>query len=134
MSFPAVLPMLMLVRRPPRPLTSIVSCSWRRGRRGRDRGSTRSVRARSGPSSGCGEPESDRFGGCSRVVLVVAAHPHLVALVAALRCPVEDRVVAHQELRAAGVAGVTVVHGVAVARECAYAVPLGEVAGDVRAG
>src|SRR5206468_2427087 len=61
-------------------------------------------RARTLPRTGSG-----RSGGCSRVVLVVAAHPHLRALVAALRRPVEDRVVAHQELRATGVAGVAVV-------------------------
>src|SRR5919197_3898189 len=92
--------------------------------------STRSAPARSGPSSVCGERGSDRSGGRSRVVLVVAAHPHLVALVAALRRPVEDRVVAHQELRAARVAGVAVVDAVAVPGERADAVPLGEVDGD----
>jgi hypothetical protein len=38
------------------------------------------------------------------VVFVVASDPQLqpVALVAAFRCPVEDRVVAHQELDPAG--------------------------------
>src|ERR671930_2372517 len=75
-----------------------------------------------------------RSGGCSCFVLVVAAHPHLAALVAARRCPVEDRVVTHQELRAAGVAGVAVIEGVTLAGERAYAVPLGEVGGKVRAG
>src|SRR5215216_6222510 len=70
----------------------------------------------------------------SRAVLVVAAYPHLVALVAALRRPVEDRVIAHQELRAAGVAGVAVVDVVAVAREGADAVALREVAADIRPG
>src|SRR6266576_918744 len=76
-----------------------------------------------------------KWGLPSRAVLVVSAQPHVtVALVAALRRPVEDRVVAHQELSAAGVARIAVVDAVAVAREGADAVPLSEVADDVGAG
>src|SRR5262249_49988294 len=55
-----------------------------------------------------------------------------VLFVAALRSAVKDRVVAHQELRAAGIAGVAVIEGVALARERADAVSLGEVAVNVR--
>ena len=64
------------------------------------------------------------------VVFVVAAQPAhgLIAFVAALGRVVEDRVVAHQELRTAGVAGVTVVDGVVLARERANPVSLGEIA------
>src|ERR1035441_3494831 len=48
------------------------------------------------------------------------------------RNAIEDRVVAHQELRTAGVAGVAVIHGGALAREHANAVSLGQVAVDIR--
>src|SRR5262249_20364827 len=69
-------------------------------------------------------------------VLVVAAHPAhgLVAFVAALGRAVKDRVVAHQELGAAGVAGVAVVEGAALARERAEPVSLGEIALEVGPG
>jgi DNA-binding transcriptional MerR regulator len=68
------------------------------------------------------------------VVFVVPTQPAhgLIAFAAALRSPVKDRVVAHQELRTAGVAGVAVVDGAAPARERADAVSLGEIAIDVR--
>jgi hypothetical protein len=60
------------------------------------------------------------------VVLVVAAKPHnAVVFIAALRSAVKNRVVAHQKLRTAGIAGVAAVDGVALAREGAEAVPLG---------
>src|SRR5258708_4602109 len=79
----------------------------------------------------------DLLGHVSRgVVFVVAAQPAhgLIAFVAALGDAVEDRVVAHQELGAAGVAGVAVVDGAALARERADAVALGEIAVEVRPG
>jgi hypothetical protein len=47
------------------------------------------------------------------------------------RSAVKDRVVAHQELRGAGVAGIAVVDGVALARERAEAVSLGEIAVEI---
>ena len=74
--------------------------------------------------------------GSLALVFVVAAQPAhgLIAFVAALRSPVEYRVVAHQELRTPGVAGVAVVDGVALKSERAQSVPLGEIAVDVRPG
>src|SRR5437764_805099 len=68
------------------------------------------------------------------LVFVVAAEPAhgLIAFVAALGHAVEDRIVAHQKLRPAGVGGVAVVDGVALARERADAVSLGEITVDVR--
>jgi hypothetical protein len=81
-----------------------------------------SFRALRGAVTAPSSPTQPRF---SRAVLVVAAYPHLIALVAALRHPVEDRVVAHQKLGAASVAGVAAVNAVAVARERADAVSLG---------
>src|SRR5215472_18895305 len=70
------------------------------------------------------------------VVFVVAAQPAhgLIAFVAALGRAVKDRVVAHQELGAAGVAGVAAVEGAALARERAEPVSLGEIALEVGPG
>src|SRR2546423_15286220 len=76
----------------------------------------------------------DRSLAATCVVLVVSAQPHLAVFVATLGRPVEDRVVAHQELGSAGVAGVAVVDVAPVAGERTDTVALGEVAGDVRAG
>lgn len=69
-------------------------------------------------------------------VLVVPADPHLerVALVPPLRRPVEDPVVAHRELDAAGRGRVGLVDGAVVKDECAEALDLGEVARDIGAG
>src|SRR5690349_13991588 len=70
------------------------------------------------------------------VVFVMAADPHLesVALVAAFRRPVEDRVVAHQELDPAGPGRIGLVDGPVVEREDAETETLGQVADDVGAG
>ena len=64
------------------------------------------------------------FEACARpgspaVVLVVAADPQLetVVLVAALRCPVQDPVVGHQELHPPTGRGVRLVDGPGVDRE-----------------
>src|SRR5256714_12512627 len=65
------------------------------------------------------------------VVAVKLMHG-LVAFISALGRAVEDRVVAHQELRAAGVARVAVVDGLALAGERAEAVSLREIALEVR--
>src|SRR4029450_11570280 len=72
--------------------------------------------------------------GLRRPVLVVAAEPvhDLIAFVAPPRSAVKDRVVAHKELRTAGGGGGAVVDGVALARERADAVSLGEIAVEVR--
>src|SRR2546421_11835530 len=69
-------------------------------------------------------------------VFVVAVKPMhgLVAFISALGRAVEDRVVAHQELRAAGVARVAVVDGLALAGERAEAGSLREIAREVRRG
>src|SRR5436305_2238236 len=77
---------------------------------------------------------NDRRSPWRTVVFVVAAEPGhgLIAFVAALRSAVEDRVVAYEELRTAGVGGVAVVDGVALARERADAVSFGQIAVDVR--
>src|ERR1022692_4864131 len=69
------------------------------------------------------------------VVFVMPAEPrpHRAVFVAAIRRPVEDCVVAHQELRSACVAGVAKVNAISFARENADAMPLGDIAGDIRA-
>src|SRR4029453_6213949 len=76
--------------------------------------------------------------GCSYysdVLFVVATQPahRLVAFVAPLGSVVENRVESHQELGAAGVAGIAVVDGVTLAGERVEAVPLGEIALEIRA-
>src|ERR1022692_3165840 len=48
------------------------------------------------------------------------------------RNAIQDRVVAHQELRTAGVAGIAVIDGGTLAREHANAVSLRQIAVDVR--
>src|SRR5262244_2297420 len=70
------------------------------------------------------------------VVFVVAADPELepVALVAAFRRPVEDRVVAHQELDPAAPGRIGVVDVAVVQSEGAEAEVLGQVPDDVGAG
>src|SRR3954447_12610660 len=69
------------------------------------------------------------------LVLVVPTSPRpgSVAFVASLRCPVEDRVVAHQELDAAGRGGVGLVHGPVIEDECAEAGIFGKVTRDIGA-
>src|SRR6266850_4023473 len=68
-------------------------------------------------------------------VLVVPADPELplFALVAALRCVIEDRVVAHEKLQSTPRRRVRVVDGVVVAYERAEPGALGEVTSDVGA-
>src|SRR5437762_13738012 len=70
------------------------------------------------------------------VVFVVAADPELepVALVAAFRRPVEDRVVAHQELDPAAPGRIGVVDVAVVQNDDAEAEVLGQVPDDVGAG
>src|SRR5687768_9687653 len=80
---------------------------------------------------------SDRVGCRLRVVvLVVPTDPQLepVALVTALRCAVEDRVVAHQELVPTSLSRIGLVDGVIVQDEGAEARALGQVPDDVGAG
>src|SRR5215203_2503302 len=69
------------------------------------------------------------------VVLVVSADPELegTILVAPLRRPVENWVVAHQELDPASPSRIGLVHDAVVQDECAEARALGEVARDVGA-
>src|ERR1017187_1366450 len=68
------------------------------------------------------------------VIFVVAVEPvlALIALVAPFRSAIKDRVIPHQELCAAGVARVAVIHGVALARKRADAMSLGEIAFQIR--
>src|SRR5258708_28787250 len=70
------------------------------------------------------------------VVFVVAADPALepIALVAAFRGPVEDRVVAHQELDPAAPGRIGVVDVAVVQNEDAEAEVLGRVPDEVGAG
>src|SRR5512132_2910005 len=91
----------------------------------------------------CGDscaPRASREGVASlrislALVLVVPADPELPvrALVAALRCVVEDRVVAHQELQSTPRRRVGVVDDAVASYERAEAGALGEVTGDVGA-
>src|ERR671934_2697521 len=69
------------------------------------------------------------------LVLVVPADPDLprLTLVAALRCVVEDRVVAHQKLHSAARRRVVVVDGAVVAYERAEPKQLREVANEIGA-
>src|ERR671931_1566152 len=69
------------------------------------------------------------------LVLVVPADPDLpgLALVAALRCVVEDRVVAHQKLHSSARRRVGVVDGAVVAYERAEPKQLREVANEIGA-
>src|ERR671930_675437 len=69
------------------------------------------------------------------LVLIVPADPDLpvLALVAALRCVVEDRVVAHQKLDPAARRRVRVVDGAVVAYERAEPKQLREVANEIGA-
>src|ERR671937_2363459 len=69
------------------------------------------------------------------LVLVVPADPNLpgLALVAAVRCVVEDRVVTHQKLHSAARGRVGVVDGVVVAYERAEPKQLREVANEIGA-
>src|SRR5437870_11553518 len=85
-------------------------------------------------------PRADSIRSCAGaspgvLVLVVAADPHLrrVALVSSLRRPVEQGVVAQQELEAARVARVGVVDDVFCEREGAESWPLRQVASRVGA-
>src|SRR6185503_8917209 len=70
------------------------------------------------------------------VVFIVAADPELepVALVAALRRPVEDRVIAHQELDPAAPGRIGLVDIAVVQSEDAEAEALGQIPDDVGAG
>src|SRR5438067_187934 len=72
---------------------------------------------------------------CGRRVLVVPTDPDLerVALVTALRCAVEDRVVAHQEVDPAPPGRIGMVDGPVVQGEGAEALGLGQVTDDVGA-
>src|SRR4029450_10918084 len=76
------------------------------------------------------EPSRSPYSSLARV-LVVPADPELprLALVAALRCAVEDRVVAHDELQSAPRRRVRVVDGAVISHERAEAGALGEVTG-----
>jgi hypothetical protein len=77
-----------------------------------------------------------RVHGFLGVVLVVGADPELepIALVAAFRRPVEDRVVAHQELDPASSGRIGVVDDPVVQDEGAEALALGQVPDKVGAG
>src|SRR5215208_5549035 len=69
------------------------------------------------------------------LVLVVSPDPELegTVLVAPLRRPVENWVVAHQELDPAGPSRIGLVHSAVGEDECAEALALGEVARDIGA-
>src|SRR5829696_6497862 len=70
------------------------------------------------------------------VVLVVSPDPELgfIVLVTPLRRPVEDRVVAHQELQSTGGGRVGVVDGAVLHGEGTHPGSLGDVAGHVGPG
>src|ERR671935_2556207 len=82
------------------------------------------------PSTGKSPPHASLA-----LVLLVPADPDLpgLALVAALRCMVEDRVVAHQKLHSAARRRVGVVDGAVVAYERAEPKQLREVANEIGA-
>src|SRR2546429_3353431 len=88
------------------------------------------------PSSGADFVMNLLQGASLAVVFVVAADPELepVALVAAFRRPVEDRVVAHQELDPAAPGRIGLVDVAVVQNEDAEAEALGQVPDDVGAG